>query len=132
MHIKKIECPDCRESAAREKAKVIWELRHEYKLPLLLDVSGLPRSTYYYYVKKQKEPDKHAELKEEICSIVAKNKGRYGYRRVTQELWNRGFRRNHKPVMKLMQQMGVSSKVRMKKYRSYKGEVGKNRSKSAG
>ena len=46
---------------------------------------------YYYYTKKQKEPDKHAELKEEICAIVAENKGRYGYRRVTQELRNRGL-----------------------------------------
>lgn len=27
--------------------------------------------------------------------------------------------------MKLMKQMGLDSKVRMKKYRSYKGEVGK-------
>ena len=64
-------------------------------------------------------------LKEEISSIVAENKGRYGYRRVTQELRNRGFHYNHKLVMKLMKQMGLSSKVRMKKYRSYKGEVGK-------
>ena len=91
----------------------------------MLDVAGLPRSTYYYYTKKQKEPDKHAELKEEICAIVTENKGRYGYRRVTQELRNRGLHHNHKLVMKLMHQMGLSSKVRMKKYRSYKGEVGK-------
>ena len=91
----------------------------------MLDVAVLPRSTYYYYTKKQKEPDKYSELKEEICSIVAENKGRYGYRRVTQELRNRGVYHNHKLVMKLMKQMGLSSKVRMKKYRSYKGEVGK-------
>ena len=91
----------------------------------MLDIAGLPRSTYYYYTKRQKTPDKYAELKEEICSIVAENKGRYGYRRVTQELRNRGFHYNHKLVMKLMKQMGLSSKVRMKKYRSYKGEVGK-------
>lgn len=94
-------------------------------MSLLLDVAGLPRSTYYYYTKKQKEPDKYAELREEICAIVAENKGRYGYRRVTQELRNRGFQYNHKLVMKLMKQMGLSSKVRMKKYHSYKGEVGK-------
>ena len=92
---------------------------------MLLDVAELPRSTYYYYTKRQKEPDKYADLKKEICSIVAENKGRYGYRRVTLELRNRGFCYNHKLVMKLMKQMGLSSKVRMKKYHSYKGEVGK-------
>ena len=91
----------------------------------MLDVAGLPRSTYYYYTKRQKTPDKYAELKEEICSIVAENKGRYGYRRVTQELSNRGCHRNHKLVMKLMKKLGLTSKVRMKKYCSYKGEEGK-------
>lgn len=94
-------------------------------MSLLMDVAGLPRSTYYYYTKKQKNPDKYTNLKEEICSIVSENKGRYGYRRVTMELKNRGFLHNHKLIMKLMRQMGLSSKVRMKKYRSYKGEVGK-------
>ena len=91
----------------------------------MLDVAGLPRSTYYYYTRKQKNPDKYAELKEEICSIVTEHKGRYGYRRVTQELQNRGFHHNHKLVMKLMKKLGLTSKARMKKYRSYKGEVGK-------
>ena len=104
---------------------MIWELRHEHKVVLLLDIAGLPRSTYYYYIRKRKEPDKYAGLKEEICAIVTENKGRYGYRRVTLELQNRGFHYNHKLVMKLMKQLGVSSKVRMKKYCSYKGEVGK-------
>ena len=94
-------------------------------MSLLLDVAGLPRSTYYYYTKNQKKPDKYADLREEICAIASENKGRYGYRRVTQELRNRGFHYNHKLVMKLMKQMGLSSKVRMKKYQSYKGEVGK-------
>ena len=38
---------------------------------------------------------------------------------------NRVFHHNHKLIMKFMKQMGLCSKVRMKKYRSYKGEVGK-------
>ena len=73
----------------------------------MLDVAGLPRSTYYYYTRKQKDPDKYAELKEEICSIVTEHKGRYGYRRVTQELQNLGFHHNHKLVMKLMKKLGL-------------------------
>ena len=91
----------------------------------MLPVSLAAHFITYYYTKKQKEPDKYAELREEICAIAAENKGRYGYRRVTQELRNRGFHYNHKLIMKLMRQMGLSSKVRMKKYHSYKGEVGK-------
>ena len=77
--LKKIECLGCREGTAREKAKVIWELRHEFKISLLIEVAGIPRSTYYYYVKHRNDEDKYYEIKEEISSIYTKNKGRYGY-----------------------------------------------------
>lgn len=38
---------------------------------------------------------------------------------------NRGHQVNHKKVQRLMKELGLKSKVRMKKYRSYKGKVGK-------
>ena len=38
---------------------------------------------------------------------------------------NRGYVINHKTVSKLMKEEGICCKVRMKKYRSYKGEQGK-------
>lgn len=41
------------------------------------------------------------------------------------ELHNRGFRLNHKTVQKLMKESSLKCTVRMKKYRSYRGEVGK-------
>ena len=69
--------------------------------------------------------DKYAAAKEEITAIYQENKGRYGYRRITTELHRRGFGLNHKTVQRLMKQMGLVCLVRMKKYRSYKGEVGK-------
>ena len=48
---------------AREKSQVIWELRHEYKVGLLIEIAGIPRSTYYYYSKQfeNPKPDKYAE-----------------------------------------------------------------------
>jgi len=104
---------------------VIWELRHEFKIGLLIDVAGIPRSTYYYYVKHRSDKDKYSEIKEQIASIYAENKGRYGYRRITAELHNRGYQINHKTVQRLMKVLGLRCMVRMKKYRSYKGEVGK-------
>ncbi len=104
---------------------MIWELRHKFKITLLIEVSGLPRSTYYYYVKRKNKKNKYDEIKQQISAIYHENKGRYGYRRITQELHNRGYITNHKVVQRLMKQLGISCKVRMKKYRSYKGEVGK-------
>jgi transposase InsO family protein len=60
-----------------------------------------------------------------ISAIYHDHKGRYGYRRITLELHNQGFLINHKTVQRLMKELGLKSLVRMKKYRSYKGNVGK-------
>ena len=103
--------------------KVIQELRQRHSLELLLQIAELPRSTFYYHVKHQ-ERDKYAREKEEITRIFHENKGRYGYRRVTTVLRNSGFTLNHKTVQRLMKEMGLVCRVRMKKYRSYKGEQG--------
>lgn len=85
----------------------------------------MPRSTFYYYVKKSKKTDKYAKIKEEIRAIYHENHGRYGYRRITLELKNRGYCINHKTVQRLMKSLGIKCMVRIKKYRSYKGEIGK-------
>jgi len=87
--------------------------------------SKLPRSTFYYYLKKIKRPDKSANIKTQITDIYHRHKGRYGYRRITLELRKTGILINHKTVQRLMGVLGLKSMVRMKKYRSYKGEVGK-------
>ena len=104
---------------------MISELRHKHKLGLLLEIAGLARSTYYYYAKSRTEPDKYSEVKEQITNIYHENRGRYGYRRITQELHNRKYVLNHKTVQRLMKALGLLCRVRMKKYRSYRGEVGK-------
>ena len=66
--LKKIECLGCRAGTAREKAQVIWELRHEHKIGLLIEIADIPRSTYYYYSKQfdHPKPDRYAEIKTEI------------------------------------------------------------------
>ena len=70
------------------------------------------------------EPDKYAIEKEEITIIFHEHRGRYGYRRITAELHNRGYAINHKTVQRLMREIGLICRVRMKKYVSYKGKVG--------
>lgn len=51
--------------------------------------------------------------------------GRYGYRRITMEMRNRGYIINHKTVQKLMKKLNLKCMVRVKKYRSYRGQIGK-------
>ena len=36
----------------------ITELRRNYKLATLLELAGIPRSTYYYHCKKAQSKDK--------------------------------------------------------------------------
>lgn len=104
---------------------MIWELRHERKITLLLDIAKLSLSTYYYYIKHMKDGDKYSEIKKQIADIFKENKGRYGYRRVTMELHNKDYVINHKTVLRLMNEGKLKCEVRIKKYHSYKGESGK-------
>lgn len=91
----------------------------------LLITAKLPRSSYYYHLGHLCEPEKHRDEQEAIKQICVENKGRYGYRRVTLELHHRGFNTNHKLVMKLMKQAQLTCLLREKKYRSYRGKLGK-------
>ena len=88
-------------------------------------LTGIPRSTYYYHLKNINKPDKYEDVKSAITQIYHDNKGRYGYRRITLELRNREYIVNHKTVQKLMKQLGLKCMVRLKKYKSYRGKVGK-------
>ena len=108
-----------------QKTQVVQKLRQEFPLSLLLEIAQLPRATFYYHLKQMRVPDKYKAVKAEITLIYHENKGRYGYRRITIELHNRGFSCNHKTVQRLMRELGLVCRVRIKKYRSYKGEVGK-------
>ena len=85
----------------------------------------MARSSYYYYEKKQQLIDKYKVIKELIISIYHKHKGRYGYRRITNELQIKGVIINHKTVLKLMKTLGLKSIIRIKKYKSYRGDNGK-------
>ena len=113
---------DCKK---KRKVAIVNELRQEYPLNDLLQLSGLARSTFYYYLKHL-NTDKYECEKQEIQEIYNANKGRYGYRRITIAMRNKGYVINHKTVQKLMKQLSLKGKQRKNdKYHSYKGTVGK-------
>ncbi len=85
----------------------------------------MARSTFYYHLKAIRKTDKYGVVKRRICDIFKESKGRYGYRRVTLQLRNEGLRINHKTVERLMIELGLKCQIRKKRYRSYKGTVGK-------
>jgi putative transposase len=70
---------------------------------------GLARSTYYDV--PQAQPIGEAQLVEQIKAICAEWPA-YGYRRVTFELHEQGHVINHKKVMRLMKENGLSVRAR--------------------
>lgn len=91
----------------------------------LVEVANIPRSTYYYWEKRLNQVDKYETVKEAIKIIYQEHKGRYGYCSFTKELKKYGFTYDPKTINRLMNKMGLKCEVRMKKYRSYKGNIGK-------
>lgn len=91
----------------------------------MLNFFNIAKSTYFYTIKTYSRKDIDYELKEEIKHIFIENKSRYGYRRVTLELKNRGIKVNHKRVKRLMKILNLFGVQPKAKYKSYKGDVGK-------
>ena len=66
----------------------ISELEKElyYSLDILLSVSNMKRSPYYYNVKKPAVLDKYASAKTAILEIYEKSNKTYGYPRISKAL----------------------------------------------
>ena len=69
---------------------------------ILLKISGLAKSTFYYNLSKTDKDNKNEEIINKIKEIFLKHKERYGYRRITLELRNQGYNVNHKKVYRIM------------------------------
>ena len=52
------------ESFSAEELARHLQLSNKYKLADLLAFDGMPRSTFYFYLKKMQQPDKYTELKD--------------------------------------------------------------------
>jgi transposase InsO family protein len=102
----------------------VHELRQQYPLAGLLKVAGLKRSTFYYQRKVLEVGDKYADLKSKIKAVYDLHKGRYGYRRIAHVVEKAGYLVCQNTVQRLMGQLQLKSLVRIKKYKSFKGEIG--------
>jgi len=85
----------------------------------------MAKSVYYYQLGAGSKADPYREVKERIKTIYHRHKGRYGYRRVQEELGHQNCYLNPKTVQKLMGRLHLKSTVRPKRYQSYRGSVGK-------
>lgn len=108
------------------KVLALIALKADFPLPVLLHVSGLARSTFFYHQARILAPDPQETLKTRITKIFKKSHGRYGHRRIHTELLKEGWTVAKKTVLKLMRALGLVCKVRRRKrYNSYQGDQGR-------
>ena len=107
------------------KVQAVIALKADFPLPVLLQVAGLARSTFFYHQARLQASDPKEALKAALTGIFTKNHGRYGHRRIHLELLKQGWTVAKKTVLKLMRSLGLVCKVRRRKrYNSYQGEQG--------
>ena len=81
----------------------------------LCNIAKVAKSSFYRWVNKENS-ELDIEIEELVKQIYWANNGELGYRRVTMEL-RRKFNLivNHKKVLRIMQELGLSSKIRKTK-----------------
>ncbi|UWE72731.1 IS3 family transposase [Corynebacterium diphtheriae bv. gravis] len=110
-------------TTTRLKVEAIITLKSEHRLDDLIAVSGLARSTFFDHQRRFDLPDKYADLKTQIKKIFHDSNATFGYRRIWRALRNNNTIVNKKVVRRLMREQGLVSKIRRKKYNSYRGTV---------
>ena len=81
-------------------------------MTMVCNVLAVPRSSYYKPTQGQREDQ---PLRAAIRQLAGEYP-RYGYRRITKQLQRAQWRANHKPVLRLMREMGLLVKPRRKKH----------------
>lgn len=108
----------------RRKYEVIEKASEWYAVTELCKLFRVSRSSYYAY-KKRKQVDRDKPLKDLIQAVYKKYDGKYGYRQTQLFLLqDHGVWINHKKVLRLMQEMGLRSRIRRKHRCNYSSSVG--------
>ena len=95
---------------------MIEQLKAEYPVQVICDVIGYSRSRYYYQPRAEKEIEEEA-LKKAIADVAGRYPT-YGYRRITKQLQREGWRVNHKRITRLMRELGLLAKRKIRKKRT--------------
>jgi transposase InsO family protein len=77
-------------------------------------LAAVSRAGYYRFLQQHHPGEEDMEVRHAIQQIVLEHRRRYGYRRVTVALHQRGMRVNHKRVLRLMREdnlLGVQPKA---------------------
>lgn len=92
-------------------------MRREYSVVVLCKVLGVVRSSYYAYLNRPIKTISDRDLKDmkAIKALYDVSGGTYGAKRIAGKLATVNHIINHKRVARLMNEMGIKSKIRIKK-----------------
>lgn len=85
-----------------------------FKLTDLCRSLSISRNSYYWYLKNNMVKNIMNELIKNQIEQITLEYQRYGYRRITRELKNRGFSINHKKTLRIMKENDLLCKVKRK------------------
>ena len=95
---------------------IVEQLKDEYPIQVICDVIGYSRSRYYYQPRTEKERQEEG-LKKAIADVAGRYPT-YGYRRITKQLQREGWTVNHKRVTRLMRELGLLAKRKIRRKRT--------------
>lgn len=102
---------------------LIRQVNEKGHIQRLCQLFGVSRSGYYAWLNRQ-NLDRDAADKQLVSRIYQKYDGRYGYRQLqlflAQDL---GVWMNHKKVLRLMQTLGIQSRIRKKRRYTYTADA---------
>jgi putative transposase len=116
---------------SKEKADIVTSLRTKFPLQVLLEISNMSSSVYYYHASEyRKKVNKYEEIEKQIDSLyLTKHKKRIGYNRVYLELKKMNYTIGKNKVLEIMRNKGYTKiyKKKWKHYNSYEGDTGNTR-----
>ncbi|WP_348524512.1 IS3 family transposase [Listeria seeligeri] len=118
----------CPRTTQERDARIIHELRSEFRLTILLQATKFPKATYMYWQKRLEQKNPNALLEKKIQEIFDEHHGNYGYRRIQLALKAQGIKVNQKKVRRIMGKLGLKGSKFIRKsrrYNSYKGTIGR-------
>ncbi|MGM7267430.1 IS3 family transposase [Erysipelothrix rhusiopathiae] len=100
--------------------KLVEEYRNTVSIKDILNLFGVPKSTYYRWTKKEQLESNNYSVNEAlVIELCKENKFRYGYRKIT-ALIRKERIINKNTVQKIMQKHQCQCRVKVKRYRKNK------------
>lgn len=84
-------------------------------MALLLEISNVSKSLYYYHLSSIPYLEKNKDIVSKIIEIFEKSNKTYGYRRVSAALKKEYKTVNHKKVLKIMNLLGLKPSIKRRK-----------------